>query len=74
MFLRAAENAGKKLDTLDTMRARIEAAGFVNIREKVYKVPLGEWTKNPILREAGRFNKRHLEEGIEGYAMYVHQP
>lgn len=69
MFLRAAEKAGRPLDTVDTFKGRIEAAGFVNIHEKVYKVPIGEWTRNPILKEAGRFNKAHLLAGIEGYAM-----
>lgn len=71
LFIRAAEKTGKKLDTAHTMRARIEAAGFINVREKTYKIPVGEWTRNPMLREAGRFNKAQLLEGMEGYAMYV---
>ena len=53
MFLRAAEKAGRPVDTVDTLKGRIEAAGFVNIHEKVYEVPIGEWTSNPIGRRQG---------------------
>lgn len=69
MFLRIGENIGRPLDTVDTMKAGIEAAGFVNVKEKVYKVPMGEWAKNEILKEAGRFSKISGLAGMEGYAM-----
>lgn len=51
------------------MRSRIEAAGFTNVHERTYKVPIGEWAKNPLLKEAGRFNKMQMKQGMEGYAM-----
>lgn len=62
----AAGSAGKKFDVEERMKARIEAAGFVNIREKLYKCPIGEWAKNPIPKEAGKFNKLQTEQGMEG--------
>lgn len=65
----AMAKTGKRLDTIDTFKGRIEAGGFTNIHEKLYKLPVGEWTRNPMLREAGRFNQKHFEEGLEGYAM-----
>lgn len=69
MFLRIGEKIGRPLDTVDTMKAAIETAGFVNIKEKVYKVPNGEWAKNKTLKEAGRFSKIAALAGLEGYAM-----
>lgn len=69
MFLRIGENIGRPLDTVDTMKAGIEAAGFVNVKEKMYKVPMGEWAKNEMLKEAGRFSKISGLAGMEGYAM-----
>lgn len=69
MIIDAGGQSGKHFDTSDTMKAAIEAAGFVNVQEKVYKIPIGEWTKNPLLKEAGKFNKAHILAGIEGYAM-----
>ena len=70
-FLAACEKMGNPGDTIDKMKDRIAAAGFINIQEKVYKVPLGEWVKNPILKEAGRFCKTHLLTGMEGFAMFA---
>ena len=66
MFLRCAEQTGKKLDTEETMKGRIEAAGFVNVHERIYKVPVGDWAKNPMLKEAGRFQKMQFLDGMEG--------
>ena len=57
---------GKNFDTEAHMRAHMEAAGFTNVHEKLYKIPLGDWAKHPILKEAGKFNKIHLMEGLEG--------
>ena len=48
------ERRGVPMDTTDKMRSRIEAAGFTNIHEKLYKVPLGTWPKHPIYKDAGR--------------------
>lgn len=42
------------------MKAAIEAAGFVNVREKEYNEPMGEWIKNARLKEAGEFNKAQI--------------
>ena len=71
MIHNAAAKPGRHANTADTMRARIEAAGFTNIQENNFKVPLGDWAKNPVLKEAGKFNMNHFREGMEGYAMYV---
>lgn len=30
-----------------------EEAGFVNVREEIYKLPIGEWPKQARLRRAG---------------------
>lgn len=67
----AMAKTGKKLNTIETFKGRIEAGGFTNIHDKLYKLPVGDWARDPILKEAGKFNKQHFEEGLEGYAMYV---
>lgn len=45
------------MDTTDHMKRRIEAAGFMNVQEKRYKSPIGDWPKNPEVKEAGNFCK-----------------
>lgn len=69
-FVKIGAKLGKGLDTCDTMKSQIETAGFEDMHEKLYKVPLGDWAKDTVLREAGKFNKLHLLEAMEGYAMY----
>lgn len=67
----AHEKMGKPIDTFHHMRSRIETAGFTNVHEKLYKVPVGDWVKDPILKEAGRFAKSHFLGGLEGYVLCV---
>lgn len=61
----AFEGTGKPCDTGELMRTRMAAAGFVNFKERVYKCPLGGWAKNSILKEAGKFNRLQMKEGME---------
>lgn len=63
--------AGKPLDTAATFKSRIQHHGFVNVQEKVYKVPFGNWAKNKLLKEAERVNKEQPMAGMEGYAMFL---
>lgn len=58
---------GKKLEIVNAMKAGIKVAGFTNVQEKWYKVPLGDWAKNPILKEAGQFCKEQMLQGMEGF-------
>lgn len=69
LFYPICEKMGKPMDTIDQFKSRIEKAGFINVHEKIYKVPMGDWVKNPVLKEAGRFCKTQFLEGMEGYVM-----
>lgn len=41
--MNAMAKTGKRLDAVETFKGRIEAGGFTNIHEKLYKLPVGEW-------------------------------
>ena len=71
MFIKFCAKSGRDLDTIDRFKARIENAGFINVHVKEYKVPVGDWAKNPHLKEAGRLLKQQLLAGLEGYAMMI---
>lgn len=71
MFIKCCAKSGRDLDTIDRFKARIENAGFINVHVKEYKVPIGDWAKNPQLKEAGRLLKQQLLAGLEGYAMMI---
>lgn len=70
-FHRMGEKCGRPFDVLHTMRGSIEAAGFTNIQEKLYKVPVGGWAKHPLYKEAGKMNLEQFKVGMEGYAMHM---
>lgn len=70
-FLDCASDAGRPLDTQTTMCDSIAAAGFTEIRQKLYKCPIGEWPKHPVYKDAGRVNAVHWKSGLEGWAMWL---
>ena len=66
-----SERSGRPIDCLPNMTERIKGAGFVNIKEKKYKVPLGSWPKHPLFKDAGRIGMVTYKAGIEGFVMYL---
>ena len=76
LFTECCAAFGKPIDWLNNMTSAISSAGFINITEKNYKVPLGDWAKNPLLKEAGKLSQAQLLQGMEGYALFVltHHP
>lgn len=67
----AAEQWGHSLDTCYMMRAAMEKAGFIDIHEKVDKLPIGPWPQDRTLEEAGRLHFHQWTTGLEGWAMYL---
>ena len=65
----AAAASGNPTTVYDEMRARIEKSGFINVQEKVMKMPYGDWPKHPVYKDAGRCNKIHYLAGVEGWTM-----
>ncbi|EFX00374.1 hypothetical protein CMQ_7376 [Grosmannia clavigera kw1407] len=47
-------------------KALVEA-GFVNITEKAYKLPISEWSDDPLLHEVGRYMYVTLANDTEGF-------
>lgn len=56
----ATKNAGNAADLVDFMKEEIEAAGFINLHEHNFKLPLGSWPQHPIYKEAGRLSMAHI--------------
>lgn len=45
----------------------IKEAGFVNVTERVVKVPLGPWAKDKRLKVWGEWFQYYALEGLEGF-------
>ncbi|KAI4242743.1 MAG: hypothetical protein LQ352_007175 [Teloschistes flavicans] len=69
LAIRAGESFGKSLMVEEFMQDDIRRAGFTNVVKTTYKWPIGAWSNEPKLKELGRFNLRHWNEGLEGWTL-----
>lgn len=53
------------------MAVEMAAAGFVDIKEAKYKMPLGPWSADPRYKEIGKFYERFYKTGLEGWLMHI---
>ncbi|KAH7123137.1 S-adenosyl-L-methionine-dependent methyltransferase [Dactylonectria macrodidyma] len=58
---------GKPLDGALEWEDKMRSVGFVDVRREVYKLPIGEWPKDPKLKEIGRFQSVQESRLIESY-------
>lgn len=47
----------------------LKDAGFVNIEERVVKLPIGPWAKDKKLRTAGLYLRASIEDGLDGLSL-----
>lgn len=71
IFVACSERAGRSLRTHEKMRSAIEKAGFVDVHEERYKIPMGPWSKDKLLKEAGHLQYAHWNAALEGWAMWL---
>jgi hypothetical protein len=55
----------------DRMATEMKAAGFVEIKEAKYKLPLGPWSADPRYKEIGKFYERYYKTGLQGWLMHI---
>lgn len=67
--LEAGEQFGKTLKIHELAKGYIENAGFEDVVEKVFRWPIGPWSRDPRLKLLGAWNQLHWEAGIEGWCM-----
>jgi hypothetical protein len=51
------------------MKKYIDSAGFINTVEKVYKVPIRGWARDPKMKEIGMWSQLELDRGVEGFIL-----
>ncbi|PQE32049.1 SAM dependent methyltransferase protein [Rutstroemia sp. NJR-2017a WRK4] len=71
LFNQAGERTGQSMDLCPTMASDMTTAGFINLREETFKTPMGEWCRDPKLRELGRWNLLQFDVGLEGFAVQL---
>ncbi|KAJ3525708.1 hypothetical protein NM208_g11523 [Fusarium decemcellulare] len=73
VLLEAMDRAGKtgRIGMDGNMRKYVEEAGFVDIVEKNYRVPCGEWMTDTKLKDIGFLNLLFWEQSLEGFALFL---
>ncbi|KAI1910968.1 hypothetical protein LOZ66_001960 [Ophidiomyces ophidiicola] len=64
-----SEQVGKPLNIAQSHKKWMEEAGFIDVQEKVFKVPIGSWARDKRLKELGRFERLHMNESVEAHSM-----
>ncbi|OAP59306.1 hypothetical protein AYL99_06604 [Fonsecaea erecta] len=60
---------GKDLDVAKEQKQRLIDAGFTDVRDDVYKVPVGSWPRDPKLKALGKFQLVQVCSAIEPFAL-----
>jgi len=63
------ERWGKPFTIYKYMKEKMEKAGFVDVVETKMKWPMTPWSKDPKMKEIGRWNQMRAEQGLEGYSL-----
>ncbi|CAI4214324.1 unnamed protein product [Parascedosporium putredinis] len=69
VILGAANKVGRNPSPGPKLATWARDAGFENVTEKVFKMPIGPWPKDPYLKETGLINAAQVVDGLEGFSM-----
>jgi hypothetical protein len=69
LFVEAGEKIGRTFRILDLQTDFIKEAGFTNVNERKFKMPVGPWSSDPKLKDVGRYHLLECYQGIEGWSM-----
>jgi hypothetical protein len=67
----AGEMVGKTFQIYNFNRGLIEQAGFVDVTEKIYKVPVGPWSRDAKMKELGQWNSLFCLQGLESWSLFL---
>jgi ubiquinone/menaquinone biosynthesis C-methylase UbiE len=65
----AAMKSGKPLRIAHKLKRWYEASGFVDVQEKVFKLPLNPWPKDKHLKMLGEMYEHNWLSGLQGFTM-----
>jgi hypothetical protein len=69
--IEAAKKIGKTFENAQYTKENIIKAGFVDVVEHKYKMPVGGWSSDPKMKEIGRWNELYFRQGIEGMCLFL---
>ncbi|KAJ6001023.1 hypothetical protein N7481_001432 [Penicillium waksmanii] len=63
----SARSFGKAMHSVPSWSDWIKKAGFVNVREEIYKLPQSPWSKDPEFLELGKYHQLNMLEAMPSY-------
>lgn len=68
----AGDKTGKKMNIAPELKGLIKKAGFEDVTEKVYLIPLGPWPKDQKLKELGKWVSVSTQDAVEAYGLRLY--
>ena len=68
-LLDAARSLGRDPNPGSKLSGWVRKAGFVKVEHKRFRIPIGAWARDPVLKEVGLWNLMQIENGLEGLSM-----
>ena len=69
LFREVGDKLGVTFLAADLAASAMKYAGFVNVTERVVKVPVGSWPKDKRLKTWGQWFEYYSLEGLEGFGL-----
>ncbi len=70
-FIDAGEQFGKTFKICDQMKGLIQDAGFEDVREETFMLPVGAWPADKKLKQIGKYCWLFCFQGCEGWAIFL---
>jgi hypothetical protein len=67
LFHEVSVKSGMTFEPANQLKGWLEEAGFVNVTEKVFHVPVGTWPQDPKQRNLGLWNQVRLSKGMRDF-------
>ncbi|KAK1755495.1 S-adenosyl-L-methionine-dependent methyltransferase [Echria macrotheca] len=68
-LLDAARLLGRDPNPGSKLEGWVRAAGFVSVRHRRFRIPIGAWPRDERLKTVGAWNLMQIENGLEGLSM-----
>lgn len=67
--MQACLQLGQTLASSESLKRWMEEAGFTDVQERQFRLPMNTWPKDPQLKEIGRFQCVQYLEALSPYAL-----
>ncbi|KAJ6260824.1 hypothetical protein Dda_5056 [Drechslerella dactyloides] len=73
LFIDAGTKIGRSFVEAPRYKEYLRAAGFIEIREEIFKLPNSPWPKDKLLKEVGGYHMASFLEALEGLSLRLFQ-